>query len=352
MTQVNVIVGNENYVEEVNSAKEQAIVEAIRTETEYAQRILMQTAINIGKRLVEAKSFVKHGQWENWLKERVNFSQRTANNFMKVYNEYGHSLESQTISSLNYSQAVELLAIPADEREKFAKEINAKDMTIKALRETIKESKSEQASAQAEIKRLKIEQENISKQKADLEKETELLSTRIEELRQREIQAKENQDKELKKRLAESIKSEQNKMDSLEKEKASLLAQMEKLEKSHENAISKIREEEQQKAEKQLVKKSQEMERATKRFRTEIDKIKEDNRLQKDKVKDAENRAALSKELIKCEVLLGNIERDYEELKVILKRIQRKYPENVIGIENALADVLKSMEKRSKLHAV
>lgn len=352
MTQGNMTIGNEYYVEKNDSAKEQAIVEAIRTETEVAQRILMQTAINIGKKLIEAKDVIKHGQWENWLKERVSFSQRTANNFMKVYKVYGQSLESKTIASLNYSQALELLALPSNDREKFAEEMNVKDMTIKELRETIKDIKNKQSSVESEMKKLQTEKETILQKNTSLEQDVKSLSDKIQELKKKEIEARENADKELATRLTESIKTEQVKMKSLESEKALLSKQLKELENAQELAIVKARDEEQKKAEKQLEKKSQEMERATNRFKAEIEKIKEDNKLQKHKVKEAENKAALSTELIKCEVLLNNIEQAYEELKIALKKIQRKYPENVIQIENSLADLLKAMEKRSKLHAV
>ena len=47
-------------------------------------------AIEIGERLLEAKELVPHGEWGNWLKKNVNYSQSTANNFMRLYKEYGN----------------------------------------------------------------------------------------------------------------------------------------------------------------------------------------------------------------------------------------------------------------------
>ena len=163
------IVGNEKFVETENSVREQAIVSAILTETEVAQRMLLNSAIVIGKNLTEAKAFVKHGEWENWRKERVNYSVRNAQKFMQVYKKYnGNKIDNQSVySSLGYSQAIELLAVPPDEREKFAEEIGARDLTITELREEIKAMKDGRASADTEIAKLKKEQDtaqgNLSK---------------------------------------------------------------------------------------------------------------------------------------------------------------------------------------------
>jgi len=54
-----------------------------------AQNMALMYAIEIGRRLVEAKSVLPHGKWGEWLKCEVNFSQATANNFMKLFEEYG-----------------------------------------------------------------------------------------------------------------------------------------------------------------------------------------------------------------------------------------------------------------------
>lgn len=352
MTQ-NIIIGNENYVEATNSVKEQEIVLAIRTETEFAQKILIQTAINIGKKLTEAKSLIKHGEWENWLKERVSFSNRTATNLMKVYKEYeqtGFASNPQLIADLNYTQAVELLALPVDSRKQLIEENNIKDMTIVELKETIKSIKNENALASDEVKKLKVEKESLTKQNAEKEKNLNSLSDRISQLKKQQQEAVKNQNKELEARLEKSIKAEQEKITYLEKEKADLSEQIKSLATAQKEAVAKVREEEQQKSDKLLQKKAKELETATNRFKSQIEKIKKQNKEQKEKVKEAEGKANLAKDLVKSEVLLSSIEANYEELTIILKRVKRSYPDNVSEIEAALAEVLKIMQKRAGLH--
>ena len=64
-------------------------------------------AIEIGRKLVEAKAMLPYGQWGQWLKEEVEFSQSSAQNFMRIFEEYGAKqvslfgdAESQTLGIL------------------------------------------------------------------------------------------------------------------------------------------------------------------------------------------------------------------------------------------------------------
>jgi len=66
----------------------------IRTLQHQAQGIILNYAIEIGRRLEEAKSMLPHGEWGNWLKKELDYSQSTAQNFMRVFREYGDSQQS------------------------------------------------------------------------------------------------------------------------------------------------------------------------------------------------------------------------------------------------------------------
>ena len=140
------------YVAEKDRAREAQLASEINLITEQTKQMVLMNFIELGKRLTEAKAMVKHGEWGNWLKERVNYSQRTANNMMKLYAEYGASgiaSKSQSIANLSVTQAVALLEIPAEEREKFAEQNNAKDMTIRELKEELAKKKAELAEEQS-----------------------------------------------------------------------------------------------------------------------------------------------------------------------------------------------------------
>lgn len=106
-----------------------------------------QTAIGImeiGKRLIEAKEQLPHGEWGKWLKEKVEFSDRTARRFMQCSSEFSNS---STLRNLGQTKLFALLDVPLDDREEFmstSHEVNGEtktvdEMTSRELQQAIKE---------------------------------------------------------------------------------------------------------------------------------------------------------------------------------------------------------------------
>lgn len=125
-----------------------------------AQTMALMYVVEIGRRLVEAKQALPYGEWGNWLKNEAGFSQSTATNYMRLFEEYGSSqisifgasVDSQTFANLPYSKALQLLAIPKEEREEFAEEVCAEDLSVSELKKAIAErdrAKLEAEEAQA-----------------------------------------------------------------------------------------------------------------------------------------------------------------------------------------------------------
>ena len=137
------------------------ITQEIKDICRQAQAMALLYAVEIGRRLEEAKRALPYGSWGEWLKTEVEFSQSTANNFMRLYEEYGAaqisifgaSVDSQTFANLPYSKALLLLAVPSDEREEFAEEVGAADLSVKELKEAIAErdKAKEEAARQKEV---------------------------------------------------------------------------------------------------------------------------------------------------------------------------------------------------------
>ena len=44
--------------------------------------------LSIGDRLIEAKGMLTHGEWLSWLEDRVEFTERTAQRFMRLAREW------------------------------------------------------------------------------------------------------------------------------------------------------------------------------------------------------------------------------------------------------------------------
>jgi phage-related minor tail protein len=164
----------------------------IRTLQHQAQGIILSYAIEIGRRLEEAKAMLPHGEWGNWLKKELDYSQSTAQNFMRVFREYGDAQQSlfgsapksQMFGNLTYSKALRLLAIPdEEEREKFVAENDVERMSIRELNEALKarnEAEERAAAAQAEADQAKAAakaaQEALEKQQEKAQRLQDALS--------------------------------------------------------------------------------------------------------------------------------------------------------------------------------
>lgn len=111
------------------------------------KKMLLFNSIEIGRRLTEAKTMVNHGEWGKWLEESVDYSQSTANNLMRIFDEYGanqlslfdNNAKSQALGNLSYTQAVALLGLPREERDQFIEEHDLSSMSTRELQQTIKE---------------------------------------------------------------------------------------------------------------------------------------------------------------------------------------------------------------------
>lgn len=139
-------------------------IQTVTTEIWMIRRQVEQTAlsgaIEIGRRLTEAKELLPHGEWGKWLQEEVSFSQRTANNFMRLYAEYGDAQVSlfggnpQALADLPYTKALQLLAVPEEEREEFAAANHVADLSSRELEKLIRErDAAQEETAQAEAAR-------------------------------------------------------------------------------------------------------------------------------------------------------------------------------------------------------
>lgn len=133
------------------------IAAEIRDIDEIARQHAVRSATDIGEKLIEAKALVDHGEWASWLKQNVNYSQSTANNFMRVAVEY-KELNSQTLANLSYSQAVALLSVPSEEREAFVEENKASEMSTRELQAAIKAKQEAEKLLEDERERVKEEQ--------------------------------------------------------------------------------------------------------------------------------------------------------------------------------------------------
>ena len=129
--------------------------------------------IGIGQRLIEAKEMLPHGAWLPWLEEQVEFSERTARNFMRLAREWTNR---QALADLGAAKALTLLALPPEERAQFMEEhhtINGEDktvidMTFRELEQAIRERDKARLAAEAAQADAKSAEESRAKMEADM----------------------------------------------------------------------------------------------------------------------------------------------------------------------------------------
>ena len=129
------------------------------------QETVLSAAVEIGRLLCEAKVGVPYGDWGKWLEENVDYSVSTANNLMKLYNEYGDKPQqslfddnSQDIfAMLSPSQALVLTALPKEERKEFVETHDVSDISVRELQKEVDRLKAEKAASDKSAKAEKAE---------------------------------------------------------------------------------------------------------------------------------------------------------------------------------------------------
>lgn len=136
---------------EMAVAGEVRSITAITDEIIFYKSVGGQAVIEIGKRLAEAKAQLKHGEWLPWLREKVEFSETSAQRFMQLAREYGNT---SLVGDLGTSKALVLLALPASERENFASEkhlVNGEEKSVVEMsKRELEEAVRQQKIAEAE----------------------------------------------------------------------------------------------------------------------------------------------------------------------------------------------------------
>lgn len=173
----------------------------IRSLTNQAKSVTLWFGIEIGRRLCEAKELVGHGNWLGYLKSETEFSQSTANRFMTVFKEYGSAQSSlfgaesnyPALNNLSISNALRLLAVPAEEREEFAETNDVEHLSSRELDKLLKEKQEAEKRAKAAENALEETTEGSALAMAELEE-------KLADAREKASDAKQRGD-ELKKRL-------------------------------------------------------------------------------------------------------------------------------------------------------
>ncbi len=132
----------------------------INTIKEQVRATALSASVEIGKRLTEAKALVPEGEWLPWLKDNVDYSLRTAQNLMALFQEYGGGA-GQSLPHLSYTQAVMLLALPGDERAEFMESHDMEAMSTRDLKKELDALRGKQDEMQITMDQLITEKKAL-----------------------------------------------------------------------------------------------------------------------------------------------------------------------------------------------
>ena len=177
---------------EINAIKEQV------RETVYL------STCRIGEKLLLAKGAVGHGNWGQWLKDNVDYSERTAQNIITIYKNFnnketklfGTVPDAELLGKLNQSQLLALSSIKDEEkRTEFMNEHKeelpdmSKQELAKALAE-LKEVKETVTKKEAEVKALQRDLSRADKQHEAMAQEVEKYQNLFEDTKNQLEEAK------------------------------------------------------------------------------------------------------------------------------------------------------------------
>lgn len=332
------------------------ITAEIRTIQDSVRRTALSGAIEIGRRLTEAKELLQHGEWGDWLKREFEFSQSTAARLMQLFREYGADQGSlfgaeakyATLQNISVSNALRLIAIPDEEREEFAAEHDIEHKSAREVEELIRQRQEADARAAAAEKALADADEGHALAMAELDE-------RLHSAQQAERDAKS---------IAETANA---RVKALAAERDKTAAELEELRSRpievavqvDEDAVKKAAEEAKAEAEQKAKAKLEKLEKKLTAATQELEAYKDgDNReleqsraraaaLEKELAEERE-RARKAAEMQDADVSafgvhFANVQRDFNDLMGALGRIRTATPETADKLTAAVRALIGKM---------
>lgn len=295
------------------------------------RKMVLSNSIEIGRRLIEAKAVVDHGQWGEWLEKSVDYSQRTATNLMRICEEYGQNSNSQAFANLNYSQAVALLGIAPEERGKFVQSNPVSEMSTRELQQAIKDKEQAEKEKQELEHKLKAAEKKVVEEQNSYQRVSESYKI-LEEVNRKHFE----QVKSLKKEL--DVAKASGNADEVERLQKSLNKADQELETSN----RKIKELEHELKEKPIDVTTATIEKVPEAVEQELAKLRKKNKELEIKA-DQQNNAAIAKFTVYFDTLVkdfGNLIGALAEFKDTDPEAHEKYKNAVTGLFGKMSERL------------
>jgi hypothetical protein len=112
-------------------------IDLIERDVDTAKKLIVGSTFVLGERLARAKVLLGHGNWGKWLKKN-GIGEVMAKKYMRVAKVFGSAPD--LISDLSPTKVFELCSLDDDARE-FVFDHDLKNMTVRQIREVVKQTK-------------------------------------------------------------------------------------------------------------------------------------------------------------------------------------------------------------------
>lgn len=332
----------------------------IRARKQQVARDNLLAAIDIGRWLTEAKVMVPHGEWGEWLKREVDYSQSTAQNLMRIYRECGDEQESlfgpskaQALGNLSPTKVLQLLTLPeGPERDEFMETHDVASMSSRELDRVLKER--DEARKAAEL--AKAEQSAAEQARQKMEQDMTVANERIEglnaEVEEQSARVKEAQEEsarlmaeleELRSRPVEvAVEVDATAVEAARKEaEAAMQAKLDKAKKAQAKA-----EEARKAAEDAKARAQQELERARAEAQAALEKAVAEGQAVRERAEKAEKRAALAgnEDMALFRTLFDQVQETVNKMSGVLMKFRSKNP----PVAEKLSEALLALSEKVK----
>jgi len=322
----------------------------IRMYMDVGRRVTLLCGIEIGRRLVEAKELLPHGEWLPWLQRETEFSERSAQNYMKVFKEYGAAqlglfgpeTNTQTFADLPISKALALISVPESDRIEFAEVVDAEHISVRELEEKIRDRERQISALQEDVdgERKRLEESERLRKQSD-----ELLETQDDMLKEAKAQIAElaKLNKELENRPVEVA------VETVRDEAAIAAAAKEAKEKAEAAAKRKIADLEKRlnKAEDEAAKAKNEAQIAGESVSEKIAEAqKEADFLRAELAEARKQLKASDADVAKFGVWFTTVQKDFDAMLNVLELVRQRNPETGEKLKAGAATLLKTLLER------
>lgn len=327
-----------NEIVEMTGRTAATIAAEIRMLDRQAAGICMNYIIEIGRRLVEAKSMVADGMWLEYIKTELNYEKSTAQNYMRLYERYGTGqqsmfgtfAETETFGRLTYTQALALLQVPDEDLMEFTEANDVENMSTRELKQAIKErdaavAAKEEAFAQVGELQARVDTQNdqVDKLAADLKVVSGDYEAKVAEVEKLRNDLRSAKEKEASAKSA--LKKAKENPDIPE-------AVMEKLRTEAEAAAT----------EKATADAKKKLDTAAK----ELETVREDLRRTKEKMEAAQKEAKLQNpDAAVFKALFEQVQSDFNRLTGVLMKIRQTDPELGGKLSSAVDALVRKLHK-------